>query len=447
MARSARANTAAPPAEAFSSDVQHALSERLFATRRLSLELAEPLSAEDMAAQAMEDASPTKWHLAHVTWFFETFVLKPHLEGYRLFDESFNFCFNSYYEAMGARQPRPARGLLTRPSAARVMAYREHVDDALERLAERGFERGSDLARLIEVGINHEQQHQELLLTDILALFAVNPLRPAYREGRAKALLAAVGAERPAAEAGSVTWIDFPGGIAKVGHDGQGYAWDNESPRHDVLIHPFRLADRLVTNGEWLDFMADGGYRTASLWLADGWAKINREGWRAPLYWEEHGSGWHAMTLDGLLPLETAAPVSHVSYYEADAFARWAGARLPTEFEWELAGAELPVEGNTLGTRAFRPVAARAASGDGCPRQMFGDVWEWTQSAYLPYPGYRAPEGAIGEYNGKFMVSQQVLRGASCVTPDGHARATYRNFFYPHQRWQFAGVRLASEIS
>lgn len=433
-----------PSSKTLSSDPSVTLSERLFTTRGLSLDLASPLSAEDMAAQAMEDASPTKWHLAHVTWFFETFVLKPHLPGYRLFDEAFNFCFNSYYEALGARQPRPARGLLTRPSAERVMAYRAHVDEALERLAERGFEPESDLARLIEIGINHEQQHQELLLTDILALFAVNPLRPAYREGRGRASLSAVGGASETPDSEGAGWVSYDGGVVKIGHAGDGYAWDNERPRHDALVHPFRLADRLVTNGEWLEFMADGGYRTASLWLADGWATINREGWRAPRYWEEHGSGWHAMTLDGLLPVEAAAPVCHVSYYEADAFARWAGCRLPTEFEWELAGAGLPVEGNTLATRALRPVPARVEH-DLRPRQMFGDVWEWTQSAYLPYPGYRPPEGAIGEYNGKFMVSQQVLRGASCATPAGHSRATYRNFFYPHQRWQFVGVRLAAE--
>lgn len=420
------------------------LASRLFATRRVSLCLAEPLSAEDMAAQAMEEASPTKWHLAHVTWFFETFVLKPHLAGYRLFDESFNFCFNSYYEALGSRQPRAARGLLTRPSAPQVLDYRAHVDEGLERLAGNGIEPGSDLARLIEIGINHEQQHQELLLTDILALFALNPLRPSYREGRARVSLAADGSADTQRPPRVADWIAHPGGIVNVGHDGEGYAWDNESPRHDALVHPFRFAERLVTNGAWRTFMDDGGYRTASLWLADGWATVQREGWRSPLYWEEHGSGWHTMTLDGLIPLEEDAPVCHVSYYEADAFARWAGCRLPTEFEWETAAAGLPVTGNTLGTGALRPVAARAEV-KSRPQQMFGDVWEWTQSAYLPYPGYRPPTGAIGEYNGKFMVSQHVLRGASCATPDGHSRATYRNFFYPNQRWQFSGVRLAAE--
>jgi ergothioneine biosynthesis protein EgtB len=406
-------------------------------TRRLSLELASPLTPEDMVVQAMEDASPTKWHLAHVTWFFETFVLTKHLAGYRIFDETFNYCFNSYYESQGKRQPRPKRGLLTRPSAERVLAYRAHVDAALERLVAEGVPERSEVARLIEVGINHEQQHQELLLTDILALFAANPLRPAYRAPRPRTHRAGPD---------PVRWIDFPGGIVKIGHDGRGFAWDNEAPRHDALIHPFRLADRLVTNGEWLEFMADGGYRTASLWLADGWTTVNREDWQSPLYWEDRDGEWRAMTLEGLGPIDAAASVAHVSYYEADAYARWAGKRLPTEFEWEVAAQGLPGTGNTLATRALRTLPPDAPS-TGRPRQMFGDVWEWTQSAYLPYPGYRPPEGALGEYNGKFMVSQQVLRGASCATPDGHSRPTYRNFFYPHQRWQFAGLRLASEIA
>jgi ergothioneine biosynthesis protein EgtB len=412
------------------------LENRLLLTRRLSHELAAPLAPEDMTVQAMEDASPTKWHLAHVTWFFETFILAKHLPGYRLFDESFNFCFNSYYESQGPRQPRPRRGLLTRPSSERVMAYRAHVDDGLGRLFA-GTDLEPEVERLVEVGINHEQQHQELLLTDILSLFAANPLRPAYRVRRPRAAVP---------EAERLGWIEYAGGIRNVGHAGDGFAWDNEAPRHEVLLHPFRLADRLVTCGEWLEFMEDGGYRTASLWLADGWAAVNREGWTAPLYWEEHDGRWLAMSLEGLQPIERAAPVCHVSYYEADAFARWAGRRLPTEFEWEVAAGGLPVSGNSLETRTLRPLPAEGAAG-GKPRQMFGDVWEWTQSAYLPYPGYRPHPGALGEYNGKFMVSQQVLRGGSCATPAGHTRATYRNFFYPHQRWQFMGLRLASEIN
>ena len=420
-------------------DIQVAgsIESRLFQTRRLSLELAEPLSAEDMTVQAMDDASPTKWHLAHVTWFFETFILSKHLPGYQTFDASFNYCFNSYYESQGPRQPRPRRGVLTRPSSERVRAYRAHVDDALAKLFARGISATSPIARLVEVGINHEQQHQELLLTDILALFAANPLRPAYRQGQGD-----VNSTPPEA----VGWLEFSGGIAKIGHDGKGYAWDNEMPRHDALIHPFQLADRLVTNAEWLQFMTDGGYRTPSLWLADGWGLCNRDGWQAPLYWQQQDDAWFAMSLHGLRAIEPAAPVAHVSYYEADAFARWAGKRLPTEFEWELAAQGLPVVGNTLATKAWRPLPADGSARHGAPRQMFGDVWEWTQSAYLPYPGYRPLTGALGEYNGKFMVSQQVLRGGSCATPEGHTRATYRNFFYPHQRWQFMGLRLASEI-
>lgn len=409
------------------------LAQRLAQTRRLSLELAEPLSPEDMTVQPMDDASPTKWHLAHVTWFFEQFVLKQHLAGYEPFDEAFNYCFNSYYESQGSRQPRARRGVLTRPSSGRVLAYRAHVDEALARLGADGF--SPEVARLIEVGINHEQQHQELLLTDILALFAANPLRPAYRARRPRAA---------AAVPDAVRWIDFPGGIRQAGHDGNGYAWDNEAPRHDTLVHPFRLADRLVTNGEWLEFVADGGYRTAALWLADGWSTVNREGWCAPLYWEERDGQWHGMSLEGLQSIDRAAPVAHVSYYEADAFARWAGKRLPTEFEWEIAAQDVPVTHMAFATRAFRPLAAEAAGGQ--LQQMYGDVWQWTQSAYLPYPGYRPPAGALGEYNGKFMVSQQVLRGSSCATPEGHSRPTYRNFFYPHQRWQFVGLRLATEI-
>ena len=414
-------------------------AQRLFVTRKLSLDLAAPLSPEDQVVQAMEDASPTKWHLAHATWFFETFILQHHLPGYRIFDEKFNFCFNSYYESQGERQPRPKRGLLTRPTHDEVLAYRAYIDEALQALFARGVDPNGEVARLIEVGINHEQQHQELLLTDILALFAQSPLRPAYRE-----------TSRTLANTSTPTlsYIAFDGGIREAGHSGGGFHWDNEAPRHKVLIHPFRLADRLVTNGEWLEFMQTDGYANAALWLADGWAAINREGWRAPNYWEERDGEWHQMSLRGLQPIDPGAPVCHVSYYEADAFARWAGKRLPTEFEWEIAADGVPVAGNTLDSGALRPQTAPENPAGRCdrPRQMFGDVWEWTQSAYLPYPGYRPPVGALGEYNGKFMVSQQVLRGASCVTPDGHSRATYRNFFYPQQRWQFMGLRLAEDV-
>lgn len=411
------------------------LELRLFETRKLSLDLAAPLSAEDMVVQAMEDASPTKWHLAHVTWFFENFILKPYLPGYRIFDDAFNYCFNSYYESQGPRHPRPKRGVLTRPSIERVFDYRAHVDEALETLMSRA-DNPSEVARLVEIGINHEQQHQELLLTDILALLAANPLRPAYQ---------ASPAGLDFSEPEPLRWIAHEGGIHRIGHSGDGYSWDNEMPSHDAFVQPFQLADRLVTNSEWLAFISDGGYRTASLWLADGWTTVNQNDWQAPLYWEERDGGWFQMSLQGLLPIVPSEPVRHVSYYEADAFARWAGKRLPTEFEWEVAAPNSDPNNRGLDNNVLRP--RRAAAGEERATQFYGDVWQWTSSAYLPYPGYRPPAGAIGEYNGKFMVSQHVLRGSSCVTPKGHARATYRNFFYPHQRWQFIGLRLASEVN
>jgi ergothioneine biosynthesis protein EgtB len=414
------------------------LNARLAETRRLSIDLTEHLSPEDMVVQAMDDVSPTKWHLAHTTWFFETFILAKYLPGYRVFDERFNFCFNSYYESQGQRHPRAKRGLLTRPSIYDIFSYRAHVDDGLAQLLPEAGEPPVEISRLVEIGINHEQQHQELLLTDVLALFASSPLRPAYRQ------------PKPASVGKSgippLAWIEYQGGIHQVGHADAAFAWDNEGPCHKALIHPFKLADRLVTNREWLAFVEDGGYRTASLWLADGWTTVNRERWQAPLYWENLDGQWFAMSLEGRRPLDMAAPVCNVSYFEADAFARWSGKRLPTEFEWEVAAASVPIAGNDLSTGALRPLPAGASEAD-TPRQMFGDVWEWTQSAYLPYPGYKPPAGAIGEYNGKFMVSQQVLRGSSCVTPRGHTRSTYRNFFYPQQRWQFVGLRLASDVA
>jgi ergothioneine biosynthesis protein EgtB len=425
------------PGAVFSVDSHAALSSRLSETRKFSIDLVAPLSAEDMVVQAMDDASPTKWHLAHTSWFFEAFVLAPYLPDYAVFDETFHYCFNSYYECLGARQARPKRGLLTRPSLDRIRAYREYVDAALARLIAEQIASRPAWEGLLEVGINHEQQHQELMLTDILSLFAVNPLRPAYRPAQALPL---------ASRREPGCWIDFPGGVYRIGHEGNGFAWDNEKPDHDALVHPFRLADRLVTNWEWLEFVADGGYGTPSLWLSDGWAAVSREGWRAPLYWESRDGEWFEMSLEGLQPLSLDAPVAHVSYYEADAFARWAGKRLPTEFEWEVAARTVSLHGNFLGTGALHPLPAQTER-NGLARQMFGDVWEWTQSAYLPYPGYRPPKGALGEYNGKFMVNQHVLRGGSCVTPERHIRASYRNFFYPHQRWQFVGLRLASEIA
>ncbi|WP_372929201.1 ergothioneine biosynthesis protein EgtB [Methyloceanibacter sp.] len=407
------------------------LRDRLMQTRRLSLRLAGPLSDEDQVVQAMDDASPTKWHLAHTTWFFEAFVLPRFSPGYRLFDEAFEYCFNSYYEAVGPRHPRPKRGLLTRPSAQAVRDYRAHVDAGLERLLETGLP--AEAEALIELGVNHEQQHQELLLTDILSLFAAEPLKPAYREGAPRL---------SAGEHAPLAFSAFDGGVHTVGHDGDGFAYDNEGPRHEQLIRPFKLANRCVTNAEWIQFIEDGGYRTHTLWLADGWNTINAEGWRGPLYFEEADGGYMQMSLLGFRPVEPAAPVTHVSYFEADAFARWAGCRLPSEFEWEHASLSLPVTGRDLGADHLRPLPAANETG---LTQMFGDVWEWTSSAYLPYPGFKAAPGAVGEYNGKFMCNQFALKGGSCATPPGHVRRTYRNFFYPHQRWQFTGLRLAAD--
>ncbi len=421
-------------------NVQHAkLHQRLLETRTLSNKLAAPLSPEDQTVQAMDDASPTKWHLAHTTWFFETFLLEPHMPGYTLFDEDFCYCFNSYYEAVGARHPRPKRGMLTRPGANEIKDYRAYVDEALDDFMTSGIPDGDkELSSVIKLGINHEQQHQELLLTDILALFALSPLKPAYRE------LELNDKQHPTTTTVNPTWLSFDGGIHEIGHAGNGFHYDNEGPRHKTLLQPFQISDRLVTNAEWLGFIADGGYKTPTLWLSDGWAEVNKQNWQAPGYWELKDDAWHQMTLRGLLPINPDAPVSHVSYFEADAFARWSGHRLPTESEWELAAQATTEDGNTLSTSELRPVALNKTTQNN-PTQMFGDVWEWTQSPYAPYPGFSPVEGAIGEYNGKFMCNQFVLKGASCVTPDGHSRKTYRNFFYPHQRWQFVGLRLAKD--
>jgi ergothioneine biosynthesis protein EgtB len=412
-----------------------AAAARFAEVRATSLALAEGLSEADQTVQSMPDASPTKWHLAHTTWFFETFVLAPNQPGYKPYDPRFGYLFNSYYEQAGPRHPRPQRGLLTRPSAAEIVSYRHHVDDAMGAFLT-GTEIAPALADLIELGLHHEQQHQELLLTDILHMLAQNPLRPAYRQA-----ITSTSSRR----ARGPDWRSYDGGIFSIGSAGEGFAFDCERPRHEVLVQPFRLATRAVTNREWQEFMADGGYCSATLWLSDGWATVNREGWQAPLYWEQRDGAWWSMTLHGLRPVDEGAPVCHVSYFEADAFARWAGKRLPTEAEWEIAAASRPVAGNTLGRGALRPLPAADVGADGQPVQMFGDVWEWTSSGYGAYPGFRTAEGAVGEYNGKFMCGQYVLRGGSCATPEGHIRRTYRNFFYPHQRWQFMGLRLAED--
>jgi len=414
-------------------DVPAALARRYGDVRAATAALALPLSDADATVQSMPDASPAKWHLAHTSWFFEAMVLVPNLPGYRVFDERYNFLFNSYYESVGARQPRALRGLLTRPALEDVLRFREHVDRAMAELLKRAP--AKDVLGVIELGCHHEQQHQELLLTDILHLFAQNPLRPAYKDSVPLPVEFTPRA-KPA-------YQSFPGGLFDVGHDGTEFAFDSEGPRHSVQIEPFRLADRLITNGEWAEFISDGGYRNPLLWLSDGWGKVRDEGWTAPLYWEARDGEFWTMTLRGAQPLDVDAPVTHVSYFEADAFATWAKRRLPTEAEWEVAAQMLPVTGNLLDSGRLRPKPAPAATGE--LRQMFGDCWEWTRSAFMPYPRFRPVEGALGEYNGKFMSGQFVLRGGSCVTPQDHVRATYRNFFAPHARWQFSGLRLAED--
>ncbi|MBY4637183.1 ergothioneine biosynthesis protein EgtB [Sphingopyxis sp. XHP0097] len=406
-----------------------ALARRLATTRRLSLDLVAPLSDADASAQSMDDASPAKWHLAHTTWFFETFVLRDHVAGYRLFDDRFPYLFNSYYEAEGPRHARPHRGLLTRPSLDAAREWRAHVDAALGR-ALPGLSPAA--LALVELGIHHEQQHQELLLTDIKHLFAQNPLGPAMWE-------TPIACE--VAQFSAMKWIEGAAGVISLGHGGDGFAFDCEGPRHEVLLTPHALASRPVTNGEWQQFIDDGGYETPSLWLSDGWAWVQSEAVDAPAYWRDG----QYFTLSGWRDIDPAAPATHISFFEADAFASWAGARLPTEFEWEAAAAALdPLGGDQLDDAA--PVQPAAAVGDTGLQQMFGSVWEWTGSAYRPFPGFRAAPGAVGEYNGKFMSGQFVLRGGSCATPRGHMRATYRNFFYPHQRWQFTGLRLAKDL-
>ena len=413
---------------------QDDLEERYRAVRALSEALAAPLSDGDATVQSMPDASPAKWHLAHTSWFFETFVLRDHVTGYRPFDPRYAFLFNSYYEAEGARHARPMRGMLTRPSLAEVRAYRAHVDAAL--LAALGM-LPQPARALVTLGLHHEQQHQELLLTDLLHLFSLNPLEPALFEAPSAA---------PVHLPGALHWIEGRQGLVEIGEDGRsGFAFDCEGPRHKVVLHPHALAHRPITNGEWIAFIEDGGYRTAAHWLADGWAWVQAQGVDAPLYWKRGEQGWTRFGLDGRQPVNPAAPVTHISLYEADAYASWAGARLPTEAEWESAAQNVAaVSGNQLdGPACPRP---RPAEDSAALTQMFGDVWEWTGSAYRPHPGFRAAPGAVGEYNGKFMSGQFVLKGGSCATPRGHGRASYRNFFYPHQRWQFTGLRLAKDL-
>lgn len=409
------------------------LTGRYQQVRKQTVDLCEPLAIEDYQVQPMADASPPKWHLAHVTWFFETFLLVPELEGYRRFNNAFETLFNSYYNGVGKPFPRPKRGHLSRPTVEEIYDYRAHVDEAMFELLSKAL--SEEVLFRIEVGLNHEQQHQELLLTDLKYNLGNNPLKPAYLHQ-----------EIPASAAVDLDWMAFEGGLIESGAERSGvYVFDNETPRHQVYLEPFELANRPVSNGEFLEFIEDGGYERFELWLSDGWAHLSELGesrWHGPLYWRKEGDQFYEYSLCGERPIELDAPVCHVSGYEADAFARWKGCRLPTEYEWEHAAEGMPVKGNLLESKCFHPVAAKKDEG---LLGMFGDVWEWTGSSYRPYPGYMAFEGQLGEYNGKFMANQLVLRGGSCASAASHIRATYRNFFYPPDRWQFSGIRLARD--
>ena len=437
--------------------------ERYRTVRQTSERICRPLATEDYVVQTMDDVSPPKWHLAHTSWFFETFLLIPEQPNYSPFHPEYAFLFNSYYEAVGERHPRPRRGRLSRPTVKEVYGYREHVDEAMTRLIDEAApDTLARLVPLIELGLHHEQQHQELLVTDIKHILARNPLRPAYHSAEHSANPAAVraasdsaqhstyqaqGPERDSSErdheGSGEAWVSYPAGVTEIGHDGEGFAYDNEGPRHKVYLEPFRLASRPVTNGEYLEFIETGGYRDPQYWLSDGWAVILEQGWRGPLYWELDDGEPRHMTLSGMRAIDADEPVCHISYYEASAYAAWRGKRLPTEWEWEAAAVNASREGNFLDQGRLHPAPAPPAADE--PAQMFGDVWEWTQSAYSSYPGFRAAEGAVGEYNGKFMCNQFVLRGGSCATPANHIRATYRNFFPPDARWQFTGLRLADD--
>ena len=412
-------------------DAARELEARYRLVRAASEGLVTGLTAEDCALQSMPDCSPTKWHLAHTSWFFETFVLDNGIANYRPFDPAFRVLFNSYYQSVGEQYARPRRSLLTRPSLDDVKRYRHYVDECMTAVFSQA-EISAQMQTIIELGLNHEQQHQELILTDLKHLFSFNPLHPIYRENQS---------QRPTNNA-PLTWFEYQGGLLNIGHDGNGFAFDNEGPRHRVFLQPYHLASRLVTNAEFAEFIDAGGYQRPEFWLSDGWNRIRAEGWRHPLYWEKCDNAWRAHTLRGFVPLQANEPVCHVSYYEADAYARYADARLATEAEWEHAAEGVAPQGNLLDAEQLHPSPASSGAG---PQQLFGDVWEWTASAYTPYPGYRPAAGALGEYNGKFMSGQMVLRGGSCATPLSHIRASYRNFFPPDARWQFSGVRLARD--
>jgi ergothioneine biosynthesis protein EgtB len=413
---------------------QSALGLDYLRVRNATEALARGLSAEDCALQSMPDASPVKWHLAHTTWFFETFLLEARVRGYRPFDRAYRVLFNSYYNAIGDRHPRPERGLLSRPRLDEVIAYRRHVDREMLAIFSDPQLR-QDASGLIELGMHHEQQHQELILTDLKHLLSRNPLRPAYQKPWP---LTPIHARKRG-------WIFHEGGRYEIGHDGEGFGFDNETPRHRVWLDAFGIATHPVTHGDFIEFIDDGGYRRPELWLSAGWDLARSQDWQAPAYWEWRDGRWHTFTLHGMMPVDANTPVCHVSFYEAEAFARWANERLPTEAEWEIAARDAPREGNFVESGALHPLALRETPADGTPAQIFGDVWEWTRSDYGPYPGFRTAEGAVGEYNGKFMSGQYVLRGGSCATPASHIRPSYRNFFAPGARWQFSGLRLARD--
>ncbi|MGL5806347.1 MAG: ergothioneine biosynthesis protein EgtB [Xenococcaceae cyanobacterium] len=420
--------------------------------RNFSEKLCQPLATEDYIIQSMPDVSPPKWHLAHTTWFFETFLLVPHLKSYQVFHPKFGYLFNSYYEAVGDRYPRPQRGLLSRPTVEEVYQYRHYVDRAMEELFQE-ISGDCEIESLIILGLNHEQQHQELLLTDLKYNFAINPLRPAYcrdaiyrtaRQGKSEETsdLTCLVSTSPKNSARQKNWLDCPGGLYEIGFAGSQFAFDNESPRHKIYLQDYRLASQLVTNAEYLEFIEAGGYSKPEYWLAEGWATIQTENWQAPLYWEKIDGEWWTMTLAGMRVIDENEPVCHVSLYEADAYASFRGKRLPTEAEWEVVASQQAIAGNFVESGRLHPVAATEVNS----HQMFGDFWEWTQSAYLPYPGFQSATGAVGEYNGKFMCNQMVLRGGSCVTSTSHMRSTYRNFFPASARWQFSGIRLAETV-
>jgi ergothioneine biosynthesis protein EgtB len=401
--------------------------------RQLSEQICQPLEIEDYVVQSMPDASPLKWHLAHTAWFFEVFILVPHLKNYKVFHPQYNYLLNSYYESLGERVPSSQRGTLSRPTVAEVYKYRAYVDEAMQLLIAENIG-NSELESLIILGLNHEQQHQEFLFTNIKHIFGNNPLRPVYKT------------DLPIPNSDSIQqlkWLEYPAKLYEIGHKGEGFAFDNEQPRHPVYLQEYRLASRLVTNGEYLEFMQAGGYNNADYWLSEGWKTACSNHWETPLYWEKIDGNWWIMTLGGMCRLKENEPVCHVSFYEADAYARWAGKRLPTEAEWEVASAGVPVRGNLLETGMLHPAPAK---GNNQPDQLFGDVWEWTNSTHQAYPGYRLESGIIGEYNGKLMCNRLVLRGGSCVTSQSHIRSTYRNFYPPATRWQFSGIRLAETI-